>query len=308
MNIRQLTYFLAVAQELNFTRAAERVGIAQPPLSQQIIALEQELGTELFTRQNRRVQLTIAGEVLVEHAHRVINAANAAIDAVRLVERGARSSITVGAVYSAIYSSLPETLRIFASISPRTEVSLQEMTIAQQVTGLKEGQIEVGLLRGPVFDREVTTEVLYREHLVIAAPQGGAFAAGEPVSLRALSEIPMIVTGRSNQRGYGDRVMDLFDTHDVRPTIAHEVSDMHTAVCLVAAGLGVSVVPAIMETMRTRGVIYCPIEEPTPGVSFSLAWRRGAESPLIERFFEAARQSAAELQRQHPSLFIARNP
>jgi DNA-binding transcriptional LysR family regulator len=304
VNIRQLTYFLAVAQELNFTRAAERVGIAQPPLSQQIIALEQELGTDLFTRHNRRVQLTIAGEILVEHAHRVINAANAAIDAVRLVERGARSSIVVGAVYSAIYSSLPDTLRIFAALAPRTEVSLQEMTVAQQVTGLKEGQIEVGLLRGPVFDRDLTTEVLYREHLVIAAPEGGPLKAGEPVSLKDLADTPVIITGRSNHRGYGDRVMDVFDTYDVQPTVAHEVSDMHTAVCLVAAGLGVSIVPAIMQTMRTRGVIYCPIAEKTPGVSFSLAWRKGSESPLIDLFFDAARQSAAALQEAHPALFM----
>ena len=96
MNIRQLRYFLAVAQELNFTRAAEKVGIAQPPLSQQILALEQELGTALFTREKRRVLLTPAGEILVDHAHRVINAAAAAIDAVRLVQRGAKANITVG--------------------------------------------------------------------------------------------------------------------------------------------------------------------------------------------------------------------
>jgi DNA-binding transcriptional LysR family regulator len=304
LNIRQLTYFLAVAQELNFTRAAERVGIAQPPLSQQIIALEQELGTELFTRHNRRVALTLAGEILVEHAHRVINAAKAAVDAVHLVERGARSNIIVGAVYSAIYSTLPDTLRIFSSLAPRTEVNLQEMTVAQQVTGLKEGLIEVGLLRGPVFDRDLTTEVLYREHLVIAAPEDGPLKTGEPVSIKALADSPVIITGRSNSRGYGDRVMDVFDANDVQPTVAHEVSDMHTAVCLVAAGLGVSVVPAIMQTMRTRGVIYCPIAETTPGVSFSLAWRRGAETPLVELFFDAARQSAAALQDAHPQLFM----
>ena len=142
MNIRQLRYFLAVAQELNFTRAAEKVGIAQPPLSQQILTLEQELGTQLFTRERRRVRLTAAGEILVDHAHRVINAAAAAEEAVRMAERGARATISVGAVYSAIYSVLPGLLRYFSTVAPNVEVNLREMTIAQQIEGLNEGAIE----------------------------------------------------------------------------------------------------------------------------------------------------------------------
>jgi DNA-binding transcriptional LysR family regulator len=306
MNIRQLRYFLAVAQELNFTRAAEKVGIAQPPLSQQILALEQELGTALFTREKRRVRLTAAGEILVEHAHRVINAAAAAVDAVRLVERGAGASITVGAVYSAIYSFLPGMLRYFNERAPNVEISLREMTIAQQLVGLKEGLIEVGLLRGPIHERELQTEVLCRERLLVAIPATQAVEFGEPVSIREIADRPLIAVARGSSRGYSDRVLDVFDAHDLRPNIVHEVSDMHTAVCLVAAGMGVSIVPAIMQTMQTNGVAYRALAEETGGITFAVAMRRDTSSPIIDTFLEAARHSAAAMVAQHPTLFITR--
>jgi DNA-binding transcriptional LysR family regulator len=304
MNIRQLRYFLAVARELNFTRAAERVGIAQPPLSQQIIALEQELGTPLFIREKRRVQLTPAGVVLVEHAHRVINAAAAAVDAVRVIERGVHASISVGAIYSAIYSFLPDMLRNFNALAPDVELNLQEMTIAQQVLALKEGVIEVGLLRGPIHDRDLRTEILYRERLVVAMPATNQRAAGEPIGISEVATLPLVAVARGTTRGYSDRVLDIFESHDLQPRISNEVSDMHTAVCLVAAGLGVSIVPAIMQTMQTVGVTYHPIMEKTPGVTFALALRRTTASPLMDQFIQAARTSAVNMQAKYPSYFI----
>jgi DNA-binding transcriptional LysR family regulator len=306
MNIRQLRYFLAVAQELNFTRAAEKVGIAQPPLSQQILALEQELGTALFTREKRRVLLTAAGEILVDHAHRVINAAAAAEDAVRMVERGARANIVVGAVYSAIYSFLPGLLRHFNTLHPNVEISLREMTIAQQIVGLNEGMIEVGLLRGPIHQRDLRTETLYRERLVVAVPSAQAEDFGETVSLRELAELPLIAVARGTGRGYSDRVLDVFDAHDLEPNIVHEVSDMHTSVCLVAAGMGVSIVPAIMQTMQTNGVSYRSLAEETNGITFAVALRKDTVTPLVEQFIAAAHHSAELMLAQHPGLLMSR--
>lgn len=306
MNIRQLRYFLAVAQELNFTRAAEKVGIAQPPLSQQILALEQELGTALFTREKRRVLLTAAGEILVDHAHRVINAASAAQDAVRMVERGAGANIVVGAVYSAIYSFLPGLLRHFNTLCPNVEISLREMTIAQQIAGLNEGTIEVGLLRGPIHQRDLRSETLYRERLVVAVPSTQADDFGETISIRDIASLPLIAVGRGSVRGYSDRVLDVFDAHDLEPNIAHEVSDMHTSVCLVAAGMGVSIVPAIMQTMQTNGVTYRSLAEETGGITFAVALRKDTTTPLVEMFIDAARRSAGIMLKQYPTLFMSR--
>ncbi|GAA0709259.1 LysR substrate-binding domain-containing protein [Vreelandella titanicae] len=305
MNMRQLQYFLAVAQELNFTRAAERVNIAQPPLSQQIIALEEELGTPLFTREKRKVKLTPAGAVLVEHAKRVLNAAEAAVAAVRAGDRGAQATLTVGAIYSSIYSFLPATLRIFNTIVPNTEVSLQEMTISQQITALKEGIIEVGLVRGRIHDRDIATELLYRELFVVAVPEGSQYDQVGEVTIEELSYCPLIAVSRGTASGYSDRILDLFEDDDLQPRIVNEVKDMHTSVCLVSAGMGVSIVPAIMQLMQSQGVVYRPLRvRKGTGASFSLAWRKNNESPQLESFFEAARANANELMSNHPQLFL----
>lgn len=304
MNIRQLQYFLAVARELNFTRASERVNIAQPALSQQIIALEDELGTPLFTREKRKVLLTPAGDILVEHAQRVLNTAAAAVNAVRAAQRGAEAHLVVGAIYSAIYSFLPSTLRIFKSLAPNAEVSLQEMTILQQITALKDGTIEVGLVRGHIYDRDIVTELLYRELLVVAVPADSEYDVPGPVTLQELASWPLIAVARSYARGYADRILDLFEDVDLTPRIAKEVYDMHTSACLVAAGMGVAVVPAIMQMMQPHAVAYRPLQAETPGVSFSLAWHKDVTPPLLESFREAARTNAAALMSEHPHLFL----
>lgn len=305
MNIRQLRYFLAVAQELNFTRAAERVGIAQPALSQQIIALEQELGTALFIRDNRRVALSPAGEILVDHAHRVLNAATAAVDAVQLVERGAHASLSVGAVYSSLYSFLPDVVRTFAVDHPTVELHLQEMTIKQQVHALAEGAIEVGLLRGPVHHRDLRTKILYHEPLVLAYPEQSDWSIPDPISIREVAELPVVAIARQTSRSYSDRVFELFERHDLSPQIVHQALDMHTAVCLVAAGLGVSIVPSGVRLLKSTGVRYAAIDEDNAVVSFALAMRKTTQSKLVERFVEAAEASARRMIEAYPTVFRA---
>jgi len=153
MELKQLRFFLAVAETLNFTRAAERVGIAQPPLSQRIRALERELGAELFKRTKRSVALTKAGEALLIHARRMMNASENAVSQVRAVRAGQLGVLQVGAIFSAIYNWMPATLRILSSTSPGIQVNLREMTIPNQLRALREGEIDVGLLRPPLATR-----------------------------------------------------------------------------------------------------------------------------------------------------------
>ncbi len=306
MNIRQLQYFLAVAQELNFTRAAERVHIAQPALSQQIIALEEELGAPLFTRERRKVNLTPAGHILVEHAQRVLNAAAAATAAVRASQRGAQASIAVGAIYSAIYCFLPGVLRIFRTLAPETDVRLQELTIAQQIEALKEGEIEIGILRGHVYDRDIATELLYRELLVVAVPAGSQYDKPGPVAIADLANWPLIAVARTTAHGYGDRILGLFEDQELHPRVVNEVQDMHTSVCLVAAGLGVSIVPAVMQIMQAQGVAYRALNLEQARVNCVIAWRRNAQTPAIEMFLEAARRNTQQMMIERPSIFCRR--
>ncbi|CAB5301188.1 LysR family transcriptional regulator [Burkholderia multivorans] len=306
MNMRQLQYFLAVAAELNFTRASERVNIAQPALSAQIISLEDELGTALFTREKRKVMLTPAGEILVEHAQRVLNTASAAIAAVRASGRGAHAHLIVGSIYTAIYCFLPNTLRLFNALAPNSDVSLQEMTIPQQIAGLKEGLIEVGLVRGHIYDHNIVTELLYRELLVVAVPAGSEFDVPGPVELRELAQWPLIAVARgtATERGYGDKILDIFEDADLHPTIAKEAYDMHTSACLVAAGVGVAVVPAVMQLMQPHGVAYRPLAVDTASVSLSLAWHKDRVPPLLSAWREASRTNAMQLIAKHPQFFV----
>ncbi len=304
MNIKQLRYFLAVAEELNFTRAAAKVNIAQPPLSQQIMALEAELGTPLFTREKRKVELTDAGKILVEHAHRVLNAASAAIAAVRATERGATAKVSIGAVYSSIYAFMPETLRMFRQIEPRTEVAIQEMTIAQQIAGLKEGKIEVGVLRGNLYDREIVTEQLFREKLVLAMPENYDLPEDSPINVASLSKMPLIAVARGPQRGYADRVMNIFVQEDIQPNIVNEVNDMHTSICMVAAGMGLAVVPSMMQLLQPRGVRFVEIDSVAAHITFSLAWRADNVSSSMAAFLDAAREHAKTLLREQDKLFM----
>lgn len=306
MNIRQLQYFLAVAAELNFTRASERVNIAQPALSAQIIALEEELGTPLFTREKRKVLLTPAGDILVEHAQRVLNTASAAIAAVRASSRGAQAHLMVGAIYTAIYCFLPNTLRLFKELAPNSDVSLQEMTIAQQISALKEGAIEVGLVRGHIYDHSIVTELLYRELLVVAVPAGSEYDVPNPVELKELATWPLIAVARgtATERGYGDRILDIFEDENFKPTIAKEAHDMHTSACLVAAGMGVAIVPAIMQLMKPQGIAYRQLNVETAGISLSLAWHKDRVPSLLGAWREAARGNAAALIAEHSELFL----
>lgn len=306
MNMRQLQYFLAVAQELNFTRAAERVHIAQPPLSQQIIALEEELGTPLFTREKKKVQLTPAGAILIEHAQRVLNAAAAATAAVRASQRGAQASIAVGAIYSALYCFLPATLKVFRTLAPETDVRLQEMTIAQQIDALKEGVIEIGILRGHVYDPDIESELLYREQLVVAVPAGGSHDLPGAVEVKDLANWPLIAVARGATRGYADRILEIFEDRDMRPHIVNEVQDMHTSVCLVAGGMGVSVVPAVMQLMQSQGVVYRPLNVDNRSINCIMAWRKKEATPAVDLFLEAARRNAVRLRAEHPEIFVAR--
>ena len=195
-------------------------------------------------------------------------------------------------------------MRIFKTLAPNTEVSLQEMTIAQQVEALKEGIIEVGILRGQVYDRDIGTELLYRELLVVAVPSGSSYDSDEPVDLHELATWPLIAVARGTTRGYSDRIFDIFENRDLKPRVVNEVRDMHTSVCLVAAGMGVSIVPAVMQIMQSQGVVYRPLKIENPGVSCVLAWRKNGETAAVEFFLEAARRNAVAMKAKHPELFM----
>jgi DNA-binding transcriptional LysR family regulator len=290
MELRHLRYFLAVADELHFSRAARRLHVSQPPLSQQIRQLEAELGFALFHRTNRRVRLTDAGRAYREEARAVLSRLEAAAAAGRRVAGGEAGALAVGFVASATYALLPRLYRGFTARHPGVALSLTELSSADQLEALRAGRIQVGLARPPVVDEALEAEVLLEEPLVAALPARHRLARAASLPLAALVDEPFVLFPRAPRPGWIDVVQAACRAAGFRPVVAQEVLELSTAVTLVAAGIGVSLVPASASALRLAGVAYRPLRAPAPTTRL-LALRRGAEvEPVVERFLEVARE------------------
>lgn len=294
MELRQLRYFLAVAEELNFTRAARRAGIAQPPLSQQIKALESELGASLFLRTKRHVKLTESGAALVAHARRTLQCADDARAAVQSGGQGLRGTISIGAIYTAAYTLVPKILRAFREAYPLVSVQLQEMSIAEQHVALEAGRIDAGLLRPPLSNDRLAYTTLFEEPFVAVIPARHKLRGKRSVSLADLAAEPFVSLPRVFHGSVGAVAADMFTRHGLRTQVVQEVAEMHTLICLVASGVGVSVVPASISGIRMSDILYRPIIQKTPLTPVCLATNRSSASTILPHFADTVGRVFAE--------------
>jgi len=262
MDLRHLKYFVAVADEQNFTRAAEKLHISQPPLSRQIQQLEEELGLPLFERGTRPVRLTEAGRFFYTHATRLLEQAAEAIRTTRRIAQAERR-LAIGFVSSSMYGALPELLRRFRAQRPQVQLVLLEMSTIEQIDALKTGRIDVGFGRIRLDDPALKREVLREEPLVLAIPLSHELAdSTEPVSLAEVARFNNLVYPRSPRPSYADQVLSLFRDMGLEPAGVHEVQELQTALGLVAAGIGVCLVPFSVQRLRPDEVMYRPMREP----------------------------------------------
>ncbi len=289
IELRQLRYFLAVAEELNFTRAAEKMGIAQPPLSQQILALEQQLRVKLLNRSRRHVSLTPEGEAFILYARRIINNTQIAAELVGAIKRGEEGPLSVAAIFSSIYTIIPQLFEAFVAEHPRVRFHLQEMTIGQQLVALREERIDVGILRGPMIYSEIETHTLMEEPFVAVVSKKHPFASQSVLTAEQVLSQPLIRVIPSVNRDYSRQMFSVLADRGVKPNIVHEVSDTHTLLGLVAAGMGISMVPASVRSIHTDQLRYIPLREDTPKSTIQLAWRRDSESKSLPRLVEVAK-------------------
>jgi DNA-binding transcriptional LysR family regulator len=291
MELRHLRYFVAVAEELHFGRAAERLHIAQPPLSQQIRRLETELGVELFRRNRRRVRLTDAGRLLLEQSRPLLAQAD---DLERLLGRAGAGEIgrlTIGFVGSASYQVLPAVLHEFRNRFPEVELRLEEGTTEEQVPALLSGRIDVGLVRPPVADDAIKLTPLVTERLIAALPEGHPLAKRATVPVAALAQEPFVLTPRRITGLYED-VIGVCRAAGFSPQVVQEASEWQTIIGLVSAGIGVSLVPESVATFRRPRVAYRPLRGPNASLEIAIAQRRDDRSPLVAQFREVARTAA----------------
>ncbi|MBO3463937.1 LysR family transcriptional regulator [Aetokthonos hydrillicola Thurmond2011] len=290
MELRHLRYFVTLAEELHFGRAAQRLHIAQPPLSQQIRQLELELGFELFHRTKRMVQLTEAGQVFLTEVKRVLEQLDQAIQIAQQTSRGEAGRLVIGFVSSASYNVLPKILRIFRKCVPSVVLELRELTTNEQLQWLREGRIDVGFLRPPVEEALFSTETIFREMLVVALPEGHRLAHEPQVFVSSLCNEPFILFPRRNAPGVYDNIISLCQQAGFSPKVSQEAIEMQTIVSLVAAEMGVAIVPASLQNLQRTGVIYKTLEEPSPEVAINIIWKCYNTSPTLQRFLEVVRQ------------------
>lgn len=262
MEFRHLKYFVAVADEQNFTRAAERLHISQPPLSRQIQDLEDELGTPLFERGSRPLKLTEAGRYFYGHARRLLEQAAQAVRSTRRIAQLERR-LVIGFVASTMYGAVPRLVRLFRAANPQTELALVEMATVEQIQALKNGRIDVGFGRVRLDDPSIKRELLREERLVVAIPREHELAGGGgALSLAEVARHPLLVYPRSPRPSYADQVLSLFRDLGLEPLSVHEMQEMQTALGLVASGMGLCLVPASVHRLRPDEVVYRPLVEP----------------------------------------------
>jgi len=287
MELRHLRYFVAVAEERHFGRAAERLHMAQPPLSQQIRQLESELGVTLLRRTTRRVDLTDAGTAYLEKARGILAAVDEAGIEAQRVEAGLTGRLAVGCVGSATYSLLPTLARTLREQRPGLDFSFRgEMLVPDQVAALLAGEIDLALLRPPVDEPGIAVHPLRTERLIVALPDGHRLAGRRRVRVADLRHEDLVMhpaRGRSVMHGL---VTALCQEEGFLPRVRHEVAETSTLVTFVAAGLGVAVVPEPVAALGVPGTVYRPLASPRARVELAAATRAGEEAAAVARALE----------------------
>lgn len=294
MDLRQLRYFVAVARERNFTRAAQILHIAQPPLSRQIQLLEEELGVTLILRTSRPIRLTDAGRLFYEQALQVLGRVDQMADATRRVGMNRNRVLSIGFVASTLYGGLPLLVRKLRQNAPELDIQLLEMLSIQQIPALKEGRIDIGFGRLRHNDPNVVDTVLREERLVVALPHDTPLAQEDgPLPLSAIARHSLIVYPKEPRPSYADHVLGLLQDMDVRPADVLEVREIQTALGLVAADSGICIIPSSARQMRSD-VRYRAIDSPRAISPVIMYHRAGDNSGYIDLVEQLIRDMYAE--------------
>ncbi|MDC7690948.1 LysR family transcriptional regulator [Vogesella indigofera] len=285
MDLRHLRYFVVVAEEGNITRAAERLHIAQPPLSRQIQQLEEELAVPLLVRGSRPLTLTEAGQFFYAHARQLLSQTReleAMTRRIGTIER----KLSIGFVGSTLYGMLPKVIRRFRSEQSTTELTLHEMTSMEQISALKEGKIDVGFGRIRHEDPNVRRIVLREERLVAALPSGHALTDRPVISLLDLVDDTLIVFPKAPRPSFADQILASFHDRGLEPKKIYEARELQVAIGLVAAGEGVAIVPASVQGLKREDVCYLPLQDHNMVSPIILSTRLLDESREIKLLIE----------------------
>jgi DNA-binding transcriptional LysR family regulator len=291
MELRYLKYFVAVAEELHFARAAGRLHIAQPSLSKQIQQLEQELDFPLFYRTKQRVELLDAGHVFLDEARRILRQTENAVESARRIHTGQSGRLVIGFTASATFEVLPRILRRYRGLYPNVVVELSEITTKRGTELLLDSRLSVGLLRSPSFFNEESfcIETILREPFVVALPDSHPAAKQDSVRIKTLAGEPFIVPHRQPGWDYSDAIFQILRDNGIEPRIAQEATQGLVIASLVAGGLGVALLPASFSILRLPGVTYRPIKGRSRTTALAMVWKRDSRASTIRAFLDVVR-------------------
>ena len=296
----QLRSFVAVAEEGHVTRAAQRLNMQQPPLSMRIRALEKRLEVQLFRRKARGVELTEAGRVLLAHARTLLDQHVRTLDAVQRAGRGELGRLSIGTVPTGpLHPLMPSSVRQFREQYPDASVTLEEYMRDELLQRLRDEQIDLAFMRSnPDEDQGLAVEILLTEPMVVALPRGHAFAkrgAKLPLAMRDLRDDSFVVFARQQGPAFYDSTVAACQRAGFSPKIAQEAPRVITALALVAAGMGLCIVPASMQSIALDGVVFRAIDE-RAGLKavLALGWRRNDASPALRNYLDLVRRLAAD--------------
>lgn len=292
MEFRHLRYFLAVAEELHFGRAATRLDMAQPPLSRQIAALEEDLGVQLFDRSRSQIRLTQAGLVLQDHARQILERLDAARRETRLIGAGGAGRLRIAFVGSATHGLFPTLIKAFRSGYPDVELALSALNNAELHRALITREIDIAVARPELKDEEFRRELLLREDLILALPDNSPFAAEERVNFADLSGQTFVLYPRRPRPSYADVVLGICEREGFKPASLELTQDFQSAISLVSVGVGLSVVPKSVSATPRPGVIFRPYRGYNPGTALTVHSRLDNRAPQVLNFMEMSRKFA----------------
>ncbi len=293
IELRHLRYFLAVAETLHFSKAAERLGIAQPPLSQQIRRLEALLGHRLFDRTTRGVKLTLAGHLLAERARSTIDKVHDDLEQVRRLGRGEEGTLTVGFSGSVMFTNLPAAIEAYRRRYPKVELRLRELNTSAQIAALLDGTLDLAFLRDGDRTEGVQISTLLKERYVAVLPEKHALTRKESLRVGDLEVEPFIFFSRRMGPLAFDRTIACCERNGFRPNIVQNAQQWPTVVSLVAAGLGVTLAPSCVANVAIRGAVYRELHAACR-TTIDLGVKAGSDTILAANFVEIARKHLAK--------------
>jgi DNA-binding transcriptional LysR family regulator len=301
MELRPLRYFVTVAEELHFGRAAERLQITQPALSKQIAGLERELGVQLFARTKRTVQLTVAGQVFREQAKQLLDQAQAAIQLTKRTARGEFGQLTIGFTATATYTMLPTLLRQFRDRFPSVELNLQALSTEAQVAALNERKMDLAFLHPPIDERGLKLHPILEEQFLVVLPKNHPLLDYTTIPVAALTNEAFIIHPRQEGPMLYDGFIRYFEQFGIQPNIVKESISLQTRVCLVAAGMGITFVSECVQPIVGTDVVCRPLADSPMTLKFAAAWRQDFTAPTLQEFLAVLLEETQEKSICHQS-------